>query len=90
MKNFNGTKGEWTAHLNVLDSDVNSVLFDFGTICTIDRNIGLNKKDADANIKIIASAPDMLQALISLENENNSIPKPIWDKVQNAIEKALG
>jgi len=41
------------------------------------------------NAKLIASAPEMLEALMDLENDNNSIPKPIWDKVQNAIKKAL-
>jgi hypothetical protein len=32
----------------------------------------------------------MLEALMDLENDNNYIPKPIWDKVQNAIKKAIG
>ena len=43
----------------------------------------------EANAKLIAAAPNMLDALMDLENDDNSIPKPIWDKVQNAIKKAL-
>ena len=55
--------------------------------------LGFNQATPTAvyfNAKLIASAPEMLEALMDLENDNNSIPKPIWDKVQNAIKKALG
>lgn len=38
---------------------------------------------------LIANAPEMLEALMNLENDNNSIPKPIWDMVQNAIKNAI-
>jgi len=37
---------------------------------------------------LISAAPDMLEALQSLENDDNSIPKHAWDLVQNAIIKA--
>lgn len=43
----------------------------------------------EANAQLIAAAPDMLDALMDLENHHNSIAKPILYKVQTAIKKAL-
>lgn len=42
------------------------------------------KKDAC----LISAAPDMLEALQNLENDDNSIPKHAWEMVQKAIAKA--
>jgi len=43
------------------------------------------KKD----VALISAAPDMLEALQNLENDNNSIPEPIWNMVKKAIHKAI-
>ncbi len=37
---------------------------------------------------LIAAAPDAIEVLKSLENDNSSIPKAIWDMRNNAIAKA--
>lgn len=42
------------------------------------------KKD----IALISAAPDMLEALQNLENDDNSIPEHAWKMVQDAIRKA--
>jgi hypothetical protein len=42
------------------------------------------KKD----LALISAAPDMLEALQNLENDDNSIPEHAWKMVQNAIRKA--
>ena len=42
------------------------------------------KKD----VALISAAPDMLEALESLENDNKTIPDTIWEMVQKAISKA--
>ena len=42
------------------------------------------------NARLIAAAPDMLEALQNLENDDGSMPKSAWNLVQNAIAKATG
>lgn len=44
----------------------------------------------EANARLISAAPDLLEALQNLENDDGSIPKHAWDMVQNAIAKAIG
>jgi hypothetical protein len=39
---------------------------------------------------IVAAAPDMLEALENLENDDNYIPDHAWKMVQAAIAKARG
>lgn len=106
MKKFKGSKGNWNACCTgegkkshyVFSEDGNG-----GTVCAMMSNDPKDeesdyepmaeittREERQANSKLIASAPEMLEALMDLENDNNSIPKPIWDKVQNAIKKALG
>ena len=45
---------------------------------------------SEANARLIAAAPDLLEALQNLENDDGCIPKHAWDMVQNAINKASG
>ena len=92
MEKFKGTQGNWhTVEKNrvVYVENKDQVL-----VAELDnhKTLGFNQATPTAvyfNAKLIASAPEMLEALMDLENDNNSIPKPIWDKVQNAIKKAL-
>ena len=90
MKNleFKGTKGEW-------DTDENLVVRNNERVNICDSwNMGgesfPNIKEAIANAKLIAAAPDLLEALMSIENDDNSIPKAIWNMRNKAIAKALG
>ena len=47
-------------------------------------------EERKANAKLIAAAPELLEALLNIENDDNSIPKTIWDLRNAAIKKALG
>ena len=51
---------------------------------------GNTEDEALANAYLIAAAPDLLEALENLENDDNSIPSHAWDMVQSAIAKAKG
>lgn len=46
------------------------------------------KEEAEANAKLISAAPDLLEALQNIENDDNSIPAHAWHLVQKAIKKA--
>jgi hypothetical protein len=49
-----------------------------------------SSEESHANARLIAAAPDMLEALQNLENDDNSIPAHAWALVQAAINKATG
>jgi len=49
-------------------------------------NVRINPLDAN----LIAAAPDMYEALKSIENDDNSIPAAIWEMRNRAIAKAEG
>lgn len=46
------------------------------------------REEHEANAKLIAAAPDLLEALQNLENDNGQIPDHAWKLVQDAIAKA--
>ena len=43
-----------------------------------------------ADIRLLVAAPDLLEALKNLENDDGSIPAHAWALVQSAIAKAEG
>ncbi len=51
---------------------------------------GISGEEAEANLKLIAAAPDMLAALKNLENDDGAIPHHAWVLAQDAIAKAEG
>lgn len=83
---FKGTKGEWY----VVSSEPAEISTDQRTICFLSIQDYHNKDIQQiANAKLIAAAPELLEALMSIENDNNTIPKSIWDMRNKAIKKAL-
>jgi hypothetical protein len=48
------------------------------------------EKEREANAKLIAAAPLLLEALQNIENDDGSIPATIWKLRNDAINKALG
>ena len=56
-------------------------------VCTVTSYSWLERK---ANARLIAAAPDLLEALENLENDAGQIPQFAWDMVQEAIAKAKG
>ena len=65
----------------------------WGCSCCKDHidNFSDLSKEEQANAHLIAAAPEMLEALENLENDNGlAMPKSAWDMVQNAIKKAKG
>jgi len=46
--------------------------------------------DSVANAHLIAAAPDMYDALASIENDGKQVPAWLWDKIQDTLAKARG
>jgi len=68
---------------DLLHNEPNCYGYDkYSGIVTIDQR--------QANARLIAAAPDLLEALENLENDDNSIPSHAWDMMQSAIAKAKG
>ena len=81
------TKGEWK---DIIVSNADGwfhrvIAIEGESVCNI---ITRNTQRAQANAKLIAAAPELLEALLNIENDNNSIPKTIWDLRNSAIKKA--
>lgn len=88
MKNteFKGTKGEWKVSVYETEYGTKSIEIHYGNDGECVAEHVANMHDA----QLIASAPEMLEALQNLENDNGQIPNHAWEMVQNAIKKAIG
>jgi len=97
-KEFKGTKGEW----RVFNIENNKQFHTYFKISNseheLDPRLGTSvcnittrdSEQAIANAQLISAAPDLLEALMNIENDNFNIPESIWQMRNKAINKALG
>jgi hypothetical protein len=52
--------------------------------------VELPLKEARANAHLISAAPELYEALASIENDDESIPLTIWEMRNEALAKARG
>ena len=81
---FKGTKGKW--HNNgseVRHSDRGIIIAN--VYAHNENNMPFNERIANA--KLIACAPELLELLMDLENDDNRIPKAIWDRRNELIHR---
>jgi hypothetical protein len=88
MSNF--TKGEWFAKREgqstvYIECRIGSGWLQEVAACGPTAN---GSEEQEANAKLIAAAPDLLEALKNLENDNGQIPDHAWKLVRDAIAKA--
>lgn len=58
--------------------------------CYPEDGDGTQHAEAEANARLMAAAPDLLEALENLENDDGAIPDHAWSLVKLAIAKARG
>lgn len=99
MSKFKGTKGPWEVkgYFRVVgairDGEKGYSPYKPG-ICDLEHGgyVGLTWEEKEANAKLIAAAPELLNALIEVKNSTQfplmETKAQIW--VQEAIDKALG
>ena len=105
---FKGTKGRWTRYVsntpNKIEPTAHSVYVGTKRIALCydifesDKSKNVSNIDAEANAKLIAAAPDLLEALLKLIDPQTGLVYDAVEKVTNkdtcykielAIEKAL-
>jgi hypothetical protein len=90
MMEFKGTQGDWKV---VNETQIAFSQDDFNTKdCDLYEHQYDSFEELIANAKLIASAPDLLKALVSAyrcSGERNKLTKPVLDEMLKAINKAL-
>jgi hypothetical protein len=97
MSEFKGTKGEWEYYpISEESNGYVSIEIPRGSIVVYNGiypySFSEDKEKCieilEANAKLIACAPEMLNLLSSIVNDENLVPKFLWDKIQLLIKKA--
>lgn len=92
----NHTQGEWKSTIGTFETDLHLVASTHGVICDIRKSLPLNEQEANA--RLIAAAPDMYEALKSLnvfmyswlQQNEDTLGYITAKKVLAAIAKAEG
>lgn len=85
MSEFKGTKGKWEySNKNDYFHEVIIKEPNLKSLCAVNSNL----EEVKYNALLISKAPEMLEMLKSLENDNNAIPELMWIKIKQLIKQA--
>jgi hypothetical protein len=85
-----GTPGPWAVFLDTDPMNEDGIVCCGGNELEIRPAAGQKLGNEAADFRLMAAAPDLLEALQNLENDDGSIPHHAWAMVQTAIAKATG
>ena len=84
------TEGKWILTIHDYIKGEIFIYCNEKPIIRIAINNFLKKSEAKANAQLISAAPDLFEALLNIENDDNKIPATIWEMRNKALNKALG
>lgn len=84
------TKGKWIETIHDYIKGEIFIYCNEKPIIRIAINNYSKKSEAKANAQLISAAPDLFEALLNIENDDNRIPSTIWEMRNKALNKALG
>jgi len=87
MKEFKGTKGKWEIFTDSIIKSEIFIITDEMPIIRIALNNYVNKKEAQANAKLIASAPEMFEMLNKILDYNISNDLTINEEINELLTK---
>ena len=92
MKNHTHTPGPWKVRLthkelSGIDYLDITTLGETERICHVDSTVP--KHETEANARLIAAAPSMLEALRSIKVALLNCPMPLWTQVPEGFDAAL-
>lgn len=97
MKEFKGTKGKWNYHVTQNKNDRpyhNIQKGDWGDAIALLYPHHVTEEELEANAKLIAAAPEMLEVILEIYNEcrfrSDIISFEVSKKLKPIITKALG
>ena len=59
-------------------------------ICVMSFERNFTNPERNSNAHLIAAAPDLLEALETIENDDGKIPGWLWDRITKAVARAKG
>ena len=90
MSNIKFTPGPW--HVSRQFANQLPLIYDQNGHCvaSADAYYKRERPESEANAHLIAAAPDLLEALKNIENDDGRIPEKIWNMRNDAIARAEG
>jgi hypothetical protein len=83
---FKGTKGKWVNTMGTFETDLNMVSSDYGVICDIRKELPINEQKANA--LLISKAPEMLEMLKDLVQNNELLKESSYIKAWKLIKES--
>jgi len=83
------TEGNWrySANYSEITTSRIGILEGSKKICSI-SDFDKKTEEVKANAKLIATAPEMLEVLETIENDANQVPEWLWNRIKSVIKKA--